>query len=102
MPNFDPTKELSGHDAIILIKDIIENHCVDIDCLHNRERMEQRGYSDQDVIHVLEMGVVVGTEFDNERRNWKYRIKGEDIDGDEGIVITAIVSSYKLVIITVF
>jgi len=48
------------------------------------------------------MGVVVGTEFDNERRNWKYRIKGEDIDGDEGIVITAIVSSYKLVIITVF
>lgn len=101
MPGFDPTKELSGHEAIVLIKDIIENYQVII-LPHTRGRMEERGYSDQDVIHVLETGVVASTEFDGERKNWKYRVEGTDIDGVEGVVITAIVSDYRLVVITVF
>ncbi len=101
MPGFDPTKELSAHEAIILIKDIIEKHHVII-LPHTRGRMEERGYSDQDVIHVLETGIVVGSEFDSERKNWKYRVEGTDIDGVEGVVITALVSSYRIVVITVF
>lgn len=101
MPKFDPTIELSDHDAMVLILYILENWQVIIRP-HAKMRMSQRGYSDQDVLHVLETGLIKNKEFDSTRGSWKYRVEGEDIDGDDGVVITAIVSSSQQVIITVF
>ncbi len=101
MAGFDPTRELSDHDALVLIREIIEVGDT-IWTPHVLERMRERGYSDQDVLNVLECGLVQGREFDSEKQNWKYRVEGKDIEGEDGVVITAVVWSNRQVIITVF
>ncbi len=46
-------------------------------------------------------GYFHGKEFKIETHNWAYKIKGDDLEGDEGGVVTAIVSRHSCVIITV-
>lgn len=101
MTSFDSKKRLSEEKALSLIKKIIEEGET-VFTPHVRKRIRERGYSDQDVIHVLENGKIENSEFDDVRKNWKYKVSGTDIDGDEGIVITAIISSRQQVIVTVF
>lgn len=72
MPKLDSTKELSAPDALVLIRDI------------------------------LEYGEVEEKQFDQVRGNWKYRIKGDDIEGESGRVVTAIVSRDTQIIVTAF
>ncbi len=65
--------------------------------------MSQRGYhSTQDIVEVLETGVVSSKEFDEVRNNWKYKVEGADTEGKEGTVVTAIISISSQQIITVF
>lgn len=101
MTSFDPRKRLSEEKALSLIKKITEEGET-VFTPHVKKRIRERGYSDQDIIHVLENGRIDSCEFDDIRRNWKYKVSGTDIDGDEGIVITAIISNHQQVIVTVF
>ena len=63
----------------------------------------QRNYSIQDIRYVLMNGLVnEQPEYDKVHNGWKYKVEGKTIDGDESIVITAILSHRELLIITVF
>ena len=64
--------------------------------------MNTRNFTDQDVIHILETGNITSKEYNGIQGNWKYKVSGNDIDGDEGIIVTAILTSQSQLIITVF
>lgn len=101
MPKFDPAKELSAHDALALIRDILEyGHLIFTP--HAREEMRNGNFTDADVIHILEYGEIEAKQFDRDRGNWRYRIKGNDIEGESGRVVTAIVSRDTQIIVTAF
>lgn len=101
MPKFDSAKELSAPDALVLIRDILEYGHV-IFTPHARQEMRNGNFTAADVIHILEYGEVEEKQFDQVRGNWKYRIKGVDIEGESGRVVTAIVSRDTQIIVTAF
>lgn len=97
---FDPAKKLSDKDAKELIHDI-RMHCGTKFSLHAEERIEERGFTSRDVLYILSHGVIINSEYNAKAANWKYMLEGHGIDGEEGIVITAIISSSTQMIITV-
>ena len=67
---------------------------------HVRERMEERQYSLRDVIHILKNGKIV--KFSQEKtEEYKCEVHGEDLDGNQGAVITIVIKNVKMVIVTV-
>ncbi len=68
------------------------------------ERMPERGATMRDVLHVLRGGEIRrAAEWDEQHGEWKYRVEGADIEGDELIAITVILTAQmRLVIVTVF
>lgn len=71
---------------------------------HCRESMRKRKVSDLDVVKALETGEVIKEpEWDDNFQNWKYRVEGVDIEGDELTAVTIIFDvSMTLFIVTVF
>lgn len=68
----------------------------------NSESCPDRNYDLQDVEEVLKNGIVnEQPEFDDKYENWKYKVEGKAIDGDEAIVITVILSHRELLAITI-
>ncbi len=59
---------------------------------HCRNRMNERNVSTEDILHVLLWGIIedIKYDYDNDRQNYKCEVKGEDLDGDELIIHTAI------------
>lgn len=57
-----------------------------------------------DVVNALRLGEIRRVpEWDDVHGNWKYRVEGEDIDGDELVAIRLIIESdLTLYIVTVF
>lgn len=75
---------------------ILTHHC-------RKESLPNRGIEMTDVIHALKRGHVAGTEWDETHLQWKYRIKGTDIEGDElTSIVIVITTELKLVVVTVF
>lgn len=101
MTSFDSTAEIDDIEAIGLIRAIVANGSIIIGS-HVKKRMNQRGFYTQDITEVLETGSIVSKEFDDKRNNWKYKVEGSDTDGEEGTVITAIISISSQQVITVF
>jgi hypothetical protein len=99
MGKFDPTKEITNHDAALIIRDILEFGNVII-TPHAREEMIEGNFTDADIVNILECGEIKTKQYDTIKKNWKYRFVGNDIDGDEGVVITAIVRRSSIVIVT--
>ena len=64
--------------------------------------MQERNFTSRDVLYILMHGHISKKEFDEEHNNWQYAIKGEDLEGDDGTIVTAIVNSNRQVIITVY
>jgi hypothetical protein len=85
------------------IRLILEEGIVDISG-HCRHRMRTRGVDDLDIAHVLEKGQIIRqAEWDSDYNNWKYRIEGTDIEGDELTAITVIFEAdLSLLTVTVF
>ena len=56
-----------------------------------------------DITFILENGKITSKEFNEDVafQNWTYRITGDDLDGDSGSVVVAIISKSGLLIITV-
>lgn len=61
-----------------------------------RESMPRRGVSLSDVINVLRNGEIVREpEWDEGHGQWKYRVEGIDIEGDELCAITVILTPMR-------
>jgi len=101
MKHFDPTDDITNVEASKIIQYIIENGSV-IFSEHARTKMQDRNFDDLDIINILENGTITDKQFDSTRKNWKYRVEGMDIEGVSGIVITAIISNDKQIIVTAF
>ena len=97
---FDPSEEIDNKNAHSIIRDIVAGGEI-IFSKHTKKRMQERGYSTQDVEHILLRGEITNKEFKDKTKSWAYTIKGDDLEADEGGVVTVIVSRRACVIITV-
>ncbi len=61
--------------------------------------MADRNYTVPDVKYILKTGNVTGSE--KHKNTYRYNVHGEDLEGHPGIVVTAVVSKAKMVIVTV-
>ncbi|MCB2181423.1 MAG: DUF4258 domain-containing protein [Desulfobulbaceae bacterium] len=98
--NFDPPKEIDKEKAQAIIREIVAGGELIIS-KHAKERMLERHYSTQDVEHILLRGEITKKEFKEKTQSWAYTLKGDDLEGDEGGVVTVIISRQACVIITV-
>ncbi|HEX5885252.1 MAG TPA: DUF4258 domain-containing protein [Pyrinomonadaceae bacterium] len=95
---------LSPLEATRKIRLLLEEGTTDYSghCWH--ERMPERNVSTLDVEQVLGKGQVIrNAEWDSDFCNWKYRVEGTDIDGEELTAITVIFEQdFSLLVVTVF
>lgn len=69
---------------------------------HAKERMQERGFLMQDVLHILKTGRLTRQELHEPSHTWRHTIQGNDLDGDSGTVVTVIIHQARLVVVTVF
>ncbi len=95
---------LSADEAKRKILFILERGIVEPTWHCKEETMPRRGVEMTDLLHVLKTGVIVrDPEWDDDHDNWKYRVEGKDIDGDDLTAITVIIDAeLTLLIVTVF
>ncbi|VEN74410.1 conserved hypothetical protein [Candidatus Desulfarcum epimagneticum] len=96
---FDPADEISNNEAIKIIREIVLDGTIVISG-HAKKRMAERGYSVHDVQYILTNGEIAKKKFNVKSRNWIYTVRGEDLEGDCGGVVTAIIGRMSAVIIT--
>ena len=97
---FNPSEEIDNKKTHSIIRDIVAGGEIIIS-KHAKKRMLERHYSTQDVEHILLRGEISKKEFKKKTRNWAYTITGDDLEGDEGGVVTVIISRQACIIITV-
>ncbi len=97
---FFPTDEISLGEASRIIYEIVTSGTI-IMSGHVKKRMSERGYTVHDVEYILLNGEIAKKEFNNKVQNWAYTVRGEDLEGDAGGVVTAIIERRSAVIITV-
>lgn len=61
---------------------------------HARQRARERKFNARDVEHVLRTGSFDEAIWNEERRNWKCRIRGADLD-DEQLTIIAVLDQNR-------
>jgi len=100
----ETSKEPLGPDkATKLIRDIVRYGTVELTRHCRKESMPERGISFQDLLAVLQNGEVKETPtFNIEYRQFRYRVEGTTIDGDNAIAVTVIINHRSIVVITVF
>jgi hypothetical protein len=75
---------------------ILSHHC-------SRDSMGERGYDTNDLYKVLSEGKINDPpEYDEEYCDWKFKVEGKAIEGDEAVVITVIQSHRELFCITIW
>lgn len=97
---FNPAEELDNEKAHRIIREIIAEGSL-ILSNHVKERMRERGYSTHDIGHILLNGKIVRKEFNTDANNWVYTLNGNDLEGDDGSVVAAIIGRMKSLVITV-
>jgi hypothetical protein len=97
---FNPTKQLNEKEVKECVNDIVGYGGELIYTRHASKRMEERGYSYRDIYKILLHGSLVDVEENTAAGNWKYTFAGEDLDGDSGSVIIALVQRQECVVIT--
>ena len=69
---------------------------------HCRERMKFRNVVVDDMLQVLMWPTALDLEYDMEAENWKSKVTGRDIEGDELTVVVAVLEKdFALLCITV-
>ena len=96
----DPSEEIENEKAHSIIRDIVAGGEI-ITSKHAKKRMQERGYSMHDVEHILLRGKITSKERKDTTQSWAYTIKGDDLEGEEGGVVTVIISRQACVVITV-
>ncbi|MDH5298623.1 MAG: DUF4258 domain-containing protein [Desulfobulbaceae bacterium] len=97
---FDPTEEIDNEKALALIRRAAADRSL-IYGRHVKERMRERNFTMQDILFILQHGGLVGKEYKADYGNWVYSIRGVDLEGEEGRVVTAIISESAIQIVTV-
>ncbi|MFZ5763116.1 MAG: DUF4258 domain-containing protein [Thermodesulfobacteriota bacterium] len=97
---FDPTEEIDDEKALALIRRAATGRNL-VYGRHVKQRMHERNFTIQDILYILQNGELSGKEYKEEYENWTYSIRGLDLEGEEGRVVTAIISEYSIQIITV-
>lgn len=97
---FDPTIEIDNKGAHEIIRKCF-SHGVVIYSKHVKERMLQRGYTIQDVEHIVLYGKIIKKGIHDKTNHWTYTIQGADLDGDDGKVVAGITKYKSAIIITV-
>ena len=70
---------------------------------HAHERGRARRFNRRDIEHVLRSGTVGDAGWNDRFRNWTYRVRGADLDGDELTVVIALDPAWaRITIITGF
>ncbi len=100
----DFPKKLSSKEAKTKILQILETGEIIPTWYHAKQRMKQRDVTDDDIKEVLTNGEIKRlAEWDDRYKNWKYRVEGTDIEGEELRIITIIVEQDHLLrILSVF
>jgi uncharacterized protein DUF4258 len=95
---------LSPAEATRKIRLILADGIVDYSAHCWHKRMPERNVSPLDIEHVLKEGHVIrAAEWDSNYQDWKYRVEGTDIEGDELTAITVIFEEdFSLLVVTVF
>jgi len=70
--------------------------------LHAEEEMDNDGLSIYDVESVILTGKIMERQRNRKTAEWKYRINGQTLSGDEVEVIAKVSPTGRLVIITVY
>ena len=97
---FDSTERIDDQTVRSIIREIVTNGTI-ILSKHAKVQMALRGYTTNDIIHILSYGNVASREFKEKNNNWVYTIEGNDLDKDSGGVVIAIVRRMTGVVITV-
>ena len=97
---FNPAEELDNKKAHKIIREIVSDGSL-ILSNHAKERMKERGYSTHDIGYILLNGKIVKKELNTKTNNWVYTINGNDLDGDDGSVVAAIINRMSSIVITV-
>ena len=97
---FDQSREIPDDEAKSIIREIVVDGTL-ILSRHAKERMSERGYTLQDVIHILLHGKIVKKEYKEKTQNWSYRVQGYDLENDEGAIVVAILKRMSAIVITV-
>ena len=98
----DNNKKLTLQEAQSKIREITKLGSVIWTDHFSYDSMNYRNYSSQDIDFILQEGTVKEPpEYDEDYRNWKYKVEGKTIDGDIAIVITVILSYRELLAITI-
>jgi len=97
-------KELSPKEAKAKILQILQTGEVIPTWYHAAQRMKQRDVMDDDIQEALANGEIKRpAEWDDRYNNWKYRVEGTDVEGEELTVITIIIEQDHLLrILSVF
>ncbi len=97
---FDQSIEIPEDEVKSIIREIVVEGVL-ILSRHAKERMEERGYTLQDVVHILLHGEIVNKEYKDKTKNWLYRVQGHDLENDEGTIVVAIIKRMSAIVITV-
>ncbi len=99
---FDPTADIETRIAHNIIRNTVQGVSGKVILsAHAKERMRERGYSPQDIQYILLNGKITNKEFNPKTQNWAYTLRGDDLEGDDGGVVPAIISEWTSIVITV-
>ena len=95
---------LSPTDAKAHILSILEDGDIKFSSHLRHERMKERSLTANDIRSALRNGEILRpAEWEEKYQNWKYRLEGKDLLGQDLSVITVIITKdLKLIIITAF
>ena len=69
---------------------------------HCQKRMKEKNYSSSDIDLLLSKGTVQEPpEYNDKFCQWRYKIKGNAVEGDKATVVVSIESHHELVCITI-
>ncbi len=95
---------LSPTEAKAQILVILEDGEVKLSAHLRHERMGERTINAEDIRVALRNGEILrAPEWEENYQNWKYRLEGQDLVGEELTVVTIIITKdLKLIIVTAF
>jgi hypothetical protein len=70
--------------------------------LHGHEELEAEGLTVYDLEHIVLSGRIVARQRDERRKDWKYLVQGETLEGDAAVVVSKIGPTGRLVVLTVY
>jgi len=97
----DNQNKLSPEEAERKIREIVEYGYIERR-EHFYERMEQGECDYNDLLLILSKGKVKEPpKYDKKFKNWRYKVEGRTVEGDNVVIVVAIESNTKLVCITI-